>query len=322
MWQQGCSGVAGCLLKYLWVNVMMPGASFQKVPLKRTYVQEESVAQRSRTACPVLWEMENILRGSPGRGSCLCSWRQIEIIKGLMVWFILGSEFNAVTRKNQLSNFRCQKWTHRPWKWEFVLQLYGQTRRQDAFLSPSLNWGRPGSRGRDRCGCGLTAGGRFSLKPMKCVLTVWGQAGAGKQTVSRMAVRFPPVPAELCTLSAGSPASASAGRGRCDLRWGKGHVHPGAGSSPARALDLRARCEAVPSACFARGLSQGSARLTTRPETGEKALRVRRPPADTKRSTPVSTRGAHPLLKGPRKPWPEGDERTICQEQLGWVNNS
>lgn len=152
-------------------------------------------------------------------------------------------------------------------------------------LVPESGLGTPGSGGRDGCGCGLTAGGPFPPEACEVCSDCLG-AGAGKQAISRTAVHFPLVPAEPWTLSAGSPASPSAGRGSCDP-GGKGpRPPPGPGSSPARA----------------RGLSQGSARLTTRPETGEKALGVRRPPADTKRNTPVSTRGAHPLLKGPRKP--------------------
>lgn len=141
---------------------MLPGTSFQMAQLKRTYIQEEYIAQRrGRMGAAFLGAMECILRGSPGRGSHLCSWWQIEIIKGLVVWFILGNEFNVVTLKNQLSNFRCQKWTHRPWKWEFVLRLYGQTRRRDSFLFLSLNWGWSCSRGRGCCDRGLTAGRPF-----------------------------------------------------------------------------------------------------------------------------------------------------------------
>ena len=75
------------MLKYSWVNVKLPGTSFQMDQLKPTYIQEEEhVAQRrGRMGAAFLWEMECILRGSPGRGSHLCSWRKIEIIKGMMV---------------------------------------------------------------------------------------------------------------------------------------------------------------------------------------------------------------------------------------------
>ena len=124
-------------------------------------------------------------------------------------------------------------------------------------------------------------GDRSRLKRTKHVLTAWGPGWSGETGHFQDGCAFPSFPAELWTLSPDSPAFplCSGPEGAVIAGRGQGRVHPwGPGTSPTRTLDLSARCEAVPSACFARGLSQGSARLTTRPEIGEKALGFRRSP--------------------------------------------
>lgn len=114
-------------------------------------------------------------------------------------------------------------------------------------------------------------GDRFRLKRMKHVLTVWGPGWSGETDHFQDGCAFPSCPSRALDPEPRLP--------RLPIWRGKGRVHPWEpGTSPTRALDLSARCEAVPSACFARGLSQGSARLTTRPKTAEKALGFRRSP--------------------------------------------
>lgn len=162
-----------------------------------------------------------------------------------------------------------------------MLRLYGQTRCRDSFLFLSLNWGRSCSRGRGCRDCGLTAGRPFPSEAYEaCCYCLGARLERGNRPFSGWLCisllpsraldpepRLPRLP--LCS---GPEGAVIAGRGQ-------GRVHPwGPGTSPTRALDLSARCEAVPSACFARGLSQDSARLTTRPEIGEKALGFRRSP--------------------------------------------
>ena len=98
-------------------------------------------------------------------------------------------------------------------------------------LVPESGLGTPGSGGRDGCGCGLTAGGPFPPEACEVCSDCLG-AGAGKQAISRTAVHFPLVPAEPWTLSAGSPASPSAGRGSCDPGGERAASTPGAGEQP------------------------------------------------------------------------------------------
>lgn len=135
-----------------------------------------------------------------------------------------------------------------------------------------------------------------------------GQVGAGKQTIFRIAVHFPPVPAELWTLSPDSPASPSA-QARREL-WLPGRdraASTAGGREPAPpghwvwALGVRPCPPPALPGAWVRALpgSPPDLRLERRPWVFEGHL------ANTKRSSPsVSTRGAQQLFKGIHKPWP------------------